>query len=124
MFGVKQRDHENRYKYGQEWIDSIKMMWSDAEDFDFDGEFIKLRAVRAKLKPHGGSRPLLMNAGASPVGRAFAMRNCDAFFTKAPRDSFDVLKKAHRDNQDGIATVRPRTRCLYGRRHHVPFDKG
>src|SRR5712671_7361138 len=41
MFGVKQRDHEDRYKYGQEWIDAIKMMWSDAEDFDFDGEFIK-----------------------------------------------------------------------------------
>jgi dimethylsulfone monooxygenase len=93
MFGVKQRDHEDRYKYGQEWIDSIKMMWSDAEDFDFNGEFIKLRAVRSKPKPYGGSRPLLMNAGASPVGRAFAMRNCDAFFTNAPRDSFEVLKK-------------------------------
>jgi dimethylsulfone monooxygenase len=36
---------------------------------------------------------LLMNAGSSPVGRAFALRNCDAFFTNAPRDSFDVLKK-------------------------------
>ena len=50
MFGVKQRDHEDRYKYGQEWIDAIKMMWSDAEDFDFNGEFIKLRAVRSKPK--------------------------------------------------------------------------
>lgn len=93
MFGVKQRDHEDRYKYGQEWIDAVKMMWSDQDDFDFDGEFIKLRAVRSKPKPYGGSRPLLMNAGASPVGRAFAMRNCDAFFTNAPGDSFDVLKK-------------------------------
>jgi dimethylsulfone monooxygenase len=93
MFGVKQRDHEDRYKYGQEWVDAVKTMWSDAEDFDFDGEFIKLRAVRAKPKPYGGSRPLLMNAGASPVGRAFAMRNCDAFFTNAPRDSFEAIKK-------------------------------
>ena len=93
MFGVTQRDHEDRYKYGQEWIDAIKLMWSDAEDFDFNGEFIKLRAVRSKPKPFGGSRPLLMNAGASPIGRAFAMRNCDAFFTNAPQDSFDVLQK-------------------------------
>jgi alkanesulfonate monooxygenase SsuD/methylene tetrahydromethanopterin reductase-like flavin-dependent oxidoreductase (luciferase family) len=92
MFGVKQRDHEDRYRYGQEWIDAIKMMWSDAEDFDFGGEFIQLRAVRAKPKPYGGSRPLLMNAGASATGRAFALRNCDAFFTNAPRDSFDVLR--------------------------------
>jgi alkanesulfonate monooxygenase SsuD/methylene tetrahydromethanopterin reductase-like flavin-dependent oxidoreductase (luciferase family) len=96
MFGVKQRDHEDRYKYGQEWIDAIKLMWSDQDDFNFDGEFIKLHAVRSKPKPYGGSRPLLMNAGASAVGRAFAMRNCDAFFTNAPKDSFDVLK-AHVD---------------------------
>jgi alkanesulfonate monooxygenase SsuD/methylene tetrahydromethanopterin reductase-like flavin-dependent oxidoreductase (luciferase family) len=93
MFGVQQRDHENRYKYGQEWVDTIKLMWGDDEDFDYDGEFIKLHAVRSKPKPYGGSRPLLMNAGASPIGRAFAIRNCDAFFTNAPKDSFDVLKK-------------------------------
>jgi dimethylsulfone monooxygenase len=93
MFGVRQRDHEDRYAYGQEWVDAIKMMWSDAEDFDFDGQFVKLRKVRAKPKPYGGSRPMLMNAGASPVGRAFALRNCDAFFTNAPTEEFDVLAK-------------------------------
>jgi len=94
MFGVKQRDHDDRYAYGQEWIDAIKMIWSDAEDFAFDGQFIKLRAVRGKPKPFGGSRPMLMNAGASPVGRAFALQNCDAFFTFVQRsDSFDVLAR-------------------------------
>jgi len=92
MFGVKQRDHDDRYAYGQEWLDAIKMLWSDAEDFDFDGQFIKLRAVRAKPKPFGGSRPMLMNAGISPVGRAFALRNCDAFFTNVRgSDSLDAL---------------------------------
>ena len=35
MFGVEQRDHEDRYDYAQEWIDVIKMIWSDREDFDF-----------------------------------------------------------------------------------------
>lgn len=93
MFGVKQRDHEDRYAYGQEWIDAVKMMWSDQEDFAFDGNFIKLTAVRSKPKPYGGSRPLLMNAGASPIGRAFALKNCDAFFTNAPKDAFDVLAR-------------------------------
>src|SRR4029453_4074829 len=28
----------------------------------------------------GGTRPILMNAGSSEVGQAFALRNCDAFF--------------------------------------------
>jgi dimethylsulfone monooxygenase len=87
MFGVKQRDHDARYEYGQEWLDAIKRMWSSGEDFDFDGEYIKLRRVRAKPKPYGGTRPLIMNAGASPTGRAFAVRNCDAFFTQASRTS-------------------------------------
>jgi len=87
MFGVTQREHEDRYKYGQEWLDAIKRMWSGEEDFDFDGEYIKLKRVRSKPKPYGGTRPLIMNAGASPTGRAFAVRNCDAFFTQASRNS-------------------------------------
>ncbi len=80
MFGATLRDHESRYDYAQEWLDVIKLAWSPAEDFDFDGRFIKLRKVRAKPKPYGGTRPVIMNAGASPTGQAFAIRNCDALF--------------------------------------------
>ena len=80
MFGVAQRDHEDRYAYAQEWLDAIKQMWSGAEDFDFDGAYIKLKRVRAKPKPYGGTRPLIMNAGISATGQAFAARNCDALF--------------------------------------------
>jgi alkanesulfonate monooxygenase SsuD/methylene tetrahydromethanopterin reductase-like flavin-dependent oxidoreductase (luciferase family) len=89
MFGVKQRDHEARYDYGQEWLDAIKTIWSDQENFDFTGKFINLKGVRAKPKPYGGSRPLIMNAGSSATGREFAIRNCDAFFTQASRTSLN-----------------------------------
>ena len=65
MFGVTQRDHEQRYDYAQEWLDAVKMAWGPQEDFDYDGQFIKLKNVRAKPKPYGGTRPLIMNAGAS-----------------------------------------------------------
>ena len=81
MFGVKQRDHEKRYEFAQEWIDAVKLAWGPQEDFDYQGEYIKLTNICAKPKPFGGTRPLIMNAGASPTGRAFALRNCDAFFT-------------------------------------------
>ena len=86
MFGVQQREHEQRYEYGQEWLDAVKSMWSE-EDFDVDGKYLKLKGVRIKPKPVGGVRPLIMNAGASAVGRAFAVRNCDAFFIQASRVS-------------------------------------
>ncbi len=89
MFGVKQRDHEQRYDYAQEWIDLIKKIWSEAEDFDFDGQYLHMKGIRGKPKPCGGSRPVIMNAGASPTGQAFAIRNCDAFFLQASRTSLD-----------------------------------
>jgi alkanesulfonate monooxygenase SsuD/methylene tetrahydromethanopterin reductase-like flavin-dependent oxidoreductase (luciferase family) len=89
MFGVTQREHDARYDYAQDWIDAVKLAWGPGEDFDFDGKYIKLKKIRAKPKPFGGTRPIIMNAGASPTGRAFAIRNCDAFFTNASRTSME-----------------------------------
>jgi FMNH2-dependent dimethyl sulfone monooxygenase len=89
MFGVQQRDHESRYEYAQEWVDVIRKIWSSEEDFDVDGQYIKMKGVRGKPKPYRGTRPMIMNAGASPTGQAFAIRNCDAFFLQASRTSLD-----------------------------------
>jgi len=89
MFGVAQRDHEARYDYAQEWLDAIKMMWSRQDEFDFSGQYIKLKKVRANPKPYGGTRPIIMNAGASPTGQQFAIRNCDALFVSTKKDTLD-----------------------------------
>ncbi len=89
MFGVAQRDHESRYDYAQEWLDAVKRMWSPAEDFDVDGRYIKLKRVRAKPKPYGDSRPIIMNAGASPTGQWFAARNCDALFISSKLETLE-----------------------------------
>jgi FMNH2-dependent dimethyl sulfone monooxygenase len=80
MFGVKQREHDARYDYAQEWVDIVKQAWSRDGSFDFDGHYLQLKGARAEPKPYGDTRPLLMNAGSSDVGQAFALRNCDAFF--------------------------------------------
>jgi FMNH2-dependent dimethyl sulfone monooxygenase len=93
MFGVQQREHDERYDYAQEWVDVMKMAWSDREEFDFKGRYFDLKGVRAKPKPYGGTRPLMMNAGASDVGRAFALRNCDAFFTNTSRHVREETEK-------------------------------
>lgn len=81
MFGIPQREHDDRYAHGQEWIDAIKQIWSREEPFDFRGTYFDLKDVRAKPKPAGGGRPFIINAGQSDRGRAFAVRNCDAYFT-------------------------------------------
>jgi alkanesulfonate monooxygenase SsuD/methylene tetrahydromethanopterin reductase-like flavin-dependent oxidoreductase (luciferase family) len=80
MFGVQQREHDARYDYAQEWIDVVKQAWTRDGAFDFAGRFFQLKGARAYPKPYGDTRPLLMNAGSSGVGQAFALRNCDAFF--------------------------------------------
>jgi dimethylsulfone monooxygenase len=80
MFGVTQREHDARYDFAQEWLDAVKQAWSVEGEFDFNGSFLRLKGVRAYPKPFGGTRPILMNAGSSEVGQAFALRNCDAFF--------------------------------------------
>jgi dimethylsulfone monooxygenase len=80
MFGVTQREHDTRYDFAQEWLDVVKRAWSERGDFDFHGRFLDLKGVRAYPKPYGDTRPIIMNAGSSEVGQAFALRNCDAFF--------------------------------------------
>ena len=91
MFGVSQRAHDDRYEFAEEWLAVVKRAWGTEEQFDFKGQFFDLRGVRAKPKPCGGTRPLIMNAGSSKAGQAFALRNCDAFFTAtgASRASLD-----------------------------------
>lgn len=91
MFGVEQREHDLRYEFAEEWLQVMHQAWTGPEQFDFDGRFFKLKGVRAKPKPVGGTRPIIMNAGSSEAGKTFAMRNCDAFFTAtgASRSSLD-----------------------------------
>jgi FMNH2-dependent dimethyl sulfone monooxygenase len=91
MFGVSQREHDARYDFAQEWLDVVIKAWSEPGAFDFSGRFLQLKDARAHPKPFGGTRPILMNAGSSQVGQAFALRNCDAFFvaTQGSRTSLE-----------------------------------
>jgi dimethylsulfone monooxygenase len=107
MFGVKQRDHETRYLYAQEWIDAVKAAWTKDGDFDLHGEFLHLSGVRAYPKPYGGVRPLIMNAGSSDTGQAFALRNCDAFFTASANSRLSIEANAKR-----IAQIKDQARQM------------
>lgn len=137
MFGAELRDHEARYEYGQEWIDAIRMMWERTGEFDFDGRYIKLKGVWSEPKPFGGTRPMIMNAGASDRGRAFAVRNCDALFstprTEVPFEEFAngiARAKAMAAEQGreidvysvGVITCRPTTKDAEDYHHHCIIE--
>ncbi len=81
MFGVAQLPHDERYDQGQEWWDVVRRLWTEAAPFSHRGKYFRLNDVAGKPKPWGGTRPVVMNAGSSAAGRAFAVRNCDVLFT-------------------------------------------
>jgi FMNH2-dependent dimethyl sulfone monooxygenase len=113
MFGATRGEHDARYEFGQEWIDVLRMMWERNEPFDFHGKHLKLETVRSDPKPYGGTQPLIMNAGASPNGQAFAIRNCDALFS-SPRGSGSVqLLTESVDRVKGLAAAEGREIDVY-----------
>ena len=105
MFGVEQRQHDERYEYAEEWLKVMMQAWTGPEQFDFNGKYLELENVRAKPKPFGGSRPLIMNAGASGAGQAFAMRNCDAFFTSMSSARIVKTGKGGYDNSGDVDLI-------------------
>jgi dimethylsulfone monooxygenase len=76
------------------------MIWSDRENFDYKGKYLDMKGIRGKPKPFGGTRPVIMNAGASGTGQAFAVKNCDAFFLQASRTSLEDTQQKVRAAQD------------------------
>jgi dimethylsulfone monooxygenase len=101
MFGAEQREHDTRYEYGAEWLSIVRQIWEREDTFDFDGRFIKLKGIQAEPKPYGGTRPIMMNAGGSTTGRAFATQHCDFLFAtirgleQSRTELIDARARAH-----------------------------
>jgi FMNH2-dependent dimethyl sulfone monooxygenase len=81
MFGVAQREHDSRYAYGSEWVEIVNRLWTEEEPFDHHGEFFDLTEAQSWPKPLQRPRPIMINAGSSPVGLDFAAREVDFNFT-------------------------------------------
>ena len=97
MFGVDQREHDDRYVYGEEWWDIVRRIWSSEAPFDVRTENFTLDGVIGRPGPYGGTRPIVMNAAGSPAGRGFAVRNCDLLFT--------IMAEIERGRRD-VASIR------------------
>src|SRR5215212_10521857 len=75
MFGVAMREHDDRYVEGQEWLEIVSRIWAGEGPFDFRGAYYDLRGLVGSPRPYANQQPLIMNAGASPAGRAYAVRH-------------------------------------------------
>jgi len=89
MFRSEQHDHEARYEFAEDWWSVVTALWREEGIFQHEGKYFSFANLEAAPKPYGGTRPLMMNAGASPTGRNFAIRNSDLHFDycRAPEES-------------------------------------
>jgi alkanesulfonate monooxygenase len=75
-----------RYRRAAEYIEVMKLAWSSARRFDFEGEFYKVRGAKseraaAAAKPH----PLIFFGGSSEGALAMGAKHCDVFAMSASR---------------------------------------
>ncbi|GAB7540130.1 LLM class flavin-dependent oxidoreductase [Burkholderia sp. 3C] len=85
MFGWQRIEHDQRYAMAAEFLDAVKQLWVQPENFSFEPELSswKLGEAFVTPKPRYG-RPLLINATGSDAGIEFAARHSDVVFITSP----------------------------------------
>jgi alkanesulfonate monooxygenase SsuD/methylene tetrahydromethanopterin reductase-like flavin-dependent oxidoreductase (luciferase family) len=100
MFGAPLIEHDERYDMAVEWLDIIRRLWTEDDEFDFDGKFYRIRKGYLQPKPIQAPYPVVMNAGGSEKGRHYAAKYCDVAFVVLDTHDFDGAKArvdAYRD---------------------------
>jgi FMNH2-dependent dimethyl sulfone monooxygenase len=93
MFGVEELKHDQRYEYLEEWMDVVYRLWSEDDDVDYVGQFLRVDNGYLQPKPVQSPRPPVMNAAFSPRGHQFAAKYADIAFVSA-RDVEGARAKA------------------------------
>ncbi|MEJ2860725.1 LLM class flavin-dependent oxidoreductase [Actinomycetospora flava] len=79
MFGAPMREHDERYDHLAEWLEVIRRLWAETEEFDVHGRFFDVVGGVSQPKPVQPTIPI-MNAGGSPRGMRFAAEHADLCF--------------------------------------------
>ncbi|MFT3864286.1 MAG: LLM class flavin-dependent oxidoreductase [Solirubrobacterales bacterium] len=106
MFGLTQREHDERYQVADEWAQVIKQLWTVSGEADFEGEYFQVPGGFSEPKPLQKPYPVIMNAGTSPAGREFAAKHSDLIF--AGLTTLDTAA-------DQVAEIKALAREKYGR---------
>jgi alkanesulfonate monooxygenase SsuD/methylene tetrahydromethanopterin reductase-like flavin-dependent oxidoreductase (luciferase family) len=110
MFGIEQREHDDRYAVADEWMTFLRKIYAAEEEFDFAGEHFTAERVLSEPKPVQRPTPVVMNAGFSPAGRDFAAKHADITFALLP--SADRAKQV-------VETITADATARYGREPRV-----
>jgi FMNH2-dependent dimethyl sulfone monooxygenase len=110
MFGWQRIEHDQRYAMADELFDVLHRLWSDDENYSYDGKLNPWRLSNAFITPKPlYGRPILVTATGSAAGVGFATKHSDLLFITSPGgahiDSALETLPAH------IATIRRQARA-------------
>ena len=80
MFGAPMKAHDDRYDQAAEWLDILRRLWTEDDDFDYEGQYFSLKKAVSQPKPLQQPFPPIMNAGGSGKGKHFAAKYADMTF--------------------------------------------
>jgi alkanesulfonate monooxygenase SsuD/methylene tetrahydromethanopterin reductase-like flavin-dependent oxidoreductase (luciferase family) len=114
MFGLTQKEHDERYQVADDWTQALKQLWTLEGEHDYHGRYFDIPAGVLEPKPLQKPYPVIMNAGTSPAGRSFAAKHSDVIF--AGLTNFETAAQQ-------IAEIKQLAREQYGREIRV-FGRG
>ena len=68
-----------RYRRAAEYLELMKLAWSNEQRFDFTGEFYRVKGAASDVRPLQKPHPLLFFGGASDGALAMGARLCDVY---------------------------------------------
>jgi dimethylsulfone monooxygenase len=86
MFGWSRIDHDRRYELAAEFLEVVQRLWSETDNFSYEGQRWRLKDAFVTPKPAFG-RPVIVNATGSDAGIDFAARYSDIVFMTSPTGS-------------------------------------
>ena len=97
MFGIDPIGHEELYEATDEWLTLVKRLWTEEEDFDFEGKYFQSRKAHLQPKPVQKPYPVIVSAGQSDTGRRFGAKHADFSFQSMP--DLETMKDLVKDTK-------------------------
>ncbi|MGE4218445.1 MAG: LLM class flavin-dependent oxidoreductase [Alphaproteobacteria bacterium] len=83
MFGIEKVAHDERYVMAAEFSDIMETLWREDSNVTYEGKYWSVRNAYVSPKPVH-DRPIMVNAGTSGVGLAYAAKYSDLIFITSP----------------------------------------
>src|ERR1700692_1468883 len=70
---------DERYRRAAEYLELMKLAWSNERPFDFSGDFYKVKGAHSDVPPLQKTHPLIFFGGASEGALEMGARLCDVY---------------------------------------------